>query len=107
MSPNEQVSAFLNRVCARLFWPPYRARVRRELTDHILSRIAYLQNERGFSEAEAVAQALAALGDPEELARVLRYARLPPQCILWLAATALVWAAIAACAVFLLLQLRS
>ena len=107
MSPNERVTAFLDRVCSHLFWPPYRARVRRELTDHILSRIAYLQNDRGFSEEDAVTQALDALGDPEELARELRYARLPPQCILWLAATALVWAAIAACVVFLLLHLRS
>ena len=107
MSPNDPLRAYVDRVCAHLFWPPYRARVRRELTDHLLSRAEALQNERGFSEAEAAAQAVASLGDPDELARALRRARLPPQCIPWLVATAAVWAAIAACAVFLLLQLRA
>ncbi len=38
MSPNKLIVPYLHRVCRHLLWQPYRARVQRELTDHILSR---------------------------------------------------------------------
>ena len=66
----------------------------------------YLQNDRGFSEAEAVELAVRMLGDPDALGRSLRHARFPPRYLCCLIATGLVWAAIAACAVYLLLQLQ-
>ena len=43
MSPNKLIVPYLHRVCRHLLWPPYRARVRRELTDHILSRAEELR----------------------------------------------------------------
>ena len=106
VSPNERISLFLDRVCAHLLGPPYRARVRRELTDHLLTRMEYLQNDRGFNEAEAVELAVRMLGDPDALGRSLRHARFPPRYLCCLIATGLVWAAIAACVVYLLLQLQ-
>jgi hypothetical protein len=77
VSPNECVSLFLERVCSHLFWPLHRARVRRELTDHILSRAEYLQNERGFSAEEAIMQAVCMMGDPDALGHALRQAHRP------------------------------
>ena len=43
MSPNKLMVPYLHRVCRHLLWPPYRARVRQELTDHILSRAEELR----------------------------------------------------------------
>ena len=40
MSPNKLIVPYLHRVCRHLLWPPYRARVRRELTDHVRKIIA-------------------------------------------------------------------
>ena len=54
---DERLAAFLDAVCEPLFWPPYRRRVRRELTDHILSRAALLERSAGCSHAEAVGAA--------------------------------------------------
>lgn len=107
MSPNDRICVFLDHVCAHLFWPPYRARVRRELTDHILTRIEYLQNDRGYSEEEAVEFALRHLGDPDALGIALRKARFPLRYLLCLIATALIWMAIAASAAYLLLTLTA
>ena len=103
MSLNERIVDYLNRVCRHLFWPPYRARVRRELTDHILSRVEYLENERGDSHDEAITAALLGLGDPDALGEMLRYARFPISYILCLLLTFLIWAAIAGCLAYLLL----
>ncbi|MBS6884260.1 MAG: hypothetical protein KH195_13560 [Clostridiaceae bacterium] len=91
MSPNERISLFLDRVCAHLLWPPYRARVRRELTDHLLTRVEYLQNDRGFNEAEAVELAVRMLGDPDALGRSLRHARFPPRYLCCLIVRCGVW----------------
>lgn len=60
---NERLAAFLDAVCEPLFWPPYRRRVRRELTDHILSRAALLERSAGCSHAEAVGRAVLAMGE--------------------------------------------
>ncbi|MGO5097028.1 permease prefix domain 1-containing protein [Agathobaculum sp. LCP25S3_E8] len=103
MSSDERITHYLNQVCHHLFWPPYRARVRRELTDHILSRIEYLENERGDSHDEAVTTALLGLGDPDTLGEMLRCARFPVSYLFCLLLTFLIWAAIAGCLVYLLL----
>ncbi len=107
MSANDRICHFLDRVCAHIFWPPYRSRVRRELTDHILSRMEYLENDRGYSEEEAVEFALTHLGDPDALGIHLRKARFPLRYLLCLVATALVWMAIAACTAYLLLTVSA
>lgn len=105
MSSDDRITCFLDQVCRHLYWPPYRARVRRELTDHILSRVEYLQNERGYTREEAVSEALKAIGEPNDLGRSLRHARFPVCYLGSLLLTGLVWAAIAACVVYLALHL--
>lgn len=105
MSANEHICHYLDQVCAHICWPPYRTRVRRELTDHILSRIEYLQNDRGYSEEEAVAFALSHMGDPDALGIHLRKARFPLRYLLCLFATVLIWMAIAGCTAYLLLTM--
>ena len=101
MSPDDRIACFLDQVCCHLYWPPYRARVRRELTDHILSRAEYLQNERGYLWEDAVNEALKSLGEPNDIGRSLRHARFPAGSVLFLLGTALIWAAMAACLVYL------
>lgn len=103
MSPDDRIARFLHQVCRHLYWPPYRARVRRELTDHILSHAEYLQQERGYPPEDALNLALQSLGEPNALGRSLRRARFPACYLFFLLLTGLVWAAIAACAVYLLM----
>lgn len=105
MSSDERIDRFLGHVCRHLYWPPYRARVRRELTDHILTHAAYLHEQRGEAWDEAVDRALSALGEPNELGRSLRHARFPVPYVLCILLTGLVWAAIAACVVYLMMML--
>ena len=87
---DERLAAFLDAVCEPLFWPPYRRRVRRELTDHILSRATLLERSAGCSHAEAVGLAVLAMGEPH------------PRGLLLTLLTCLVWTAIAACLLYLL-----
>lgn len=103
MSSDERIAQYLHQVCRHLFWPPYRARVRRELTDHILSRVEYLENERGDSREDAVDTALRGLGDPDALGESLRYARFPLSYLFCLLLTFFIWAAIAGCLAYLAL----
>ena len=103
MSSDERITRYLNQVCRHLFWPPYRARVRRELTDHILSRAEYLIRDRGESPDQAVSAALRSLGDPDELGESLRHARFPVSNVFCLLLTLLIWAGIAGCLVYLIL----
>lgn len=105
MSSDERIARYLDQACCHLHWPPYRARVRHELTDHILCRVEYLTGERGMTTDEALTTALHALGDPDELGRNLRQARFPLSYLFCLLMTCVVWAGIAACLVYLLLQL--
>ena len=105
VSSDERIARYLDRVCRQLLWPPYRARVRRELTDHILSRVEYLTQERGVPLDEALDTALQSLGDPDELGRSLRQARFPLSYLFCLLLTCIVWAGIAACVAYLLLYL--
>ena len=58
MSPNKLIVPYLHRVCRHLLWPPYRARVRRELTDHILSRAEELRCRSSLTQEQAVRQVL-------------------------------------------------
>ena len=105
MSPDERTIRYIRQVCRHLFWPPYRIRVRRELTDHIFSRAEYLYSSRGFSWEQAVIRSLQMLGDPDELGKSLRRARFSLPALICLALTGLIWAAITACSVYLLLHL--
>ena len=105
VSSDERIAAWLDRVCGRLRWPPYRTRVRRELTDHILSRAEYLQNERGFTEEEAVLQAVSMLGDPEALGDALRRTHRTIRRVCFLLLACMIWAGIAVCVIYLLLHL--
>ena len=105
MSPNKLIAPYLRRVCRHLLWLPYRVRVRRELTDHILSRAAALCCRSGLTEEQAVHRVLRSLGDPDELGKALRRARLPvPRVVYTILSTAL-WIAIIACAAFLAVHL--
>lgn len=102
MSSDERIARYLNQVCRHLFWPPYRTRIRRELTDHILSRVEYLEQDRGDTHEQAVSAALLSMGDPDELGEQLRYARFPLSYLFCLFLTFLIWAAIAGCLTYLL-----
>lgn len=105
MSSDERIAHFLDQVCIHLYWPPYRARVRRELTDHILSRAEELHDSRGMDWDEAVSRALQSLGEPNELGRSLRHARFPLLYVMCVLLTGLIWAAIAGCLAYLLMLL--
>ena len=80
MSPNKLIVPYLHRVCRHLLWPPYRARVRRELTDHILSRAEELRCRGSLTQEQAVRQVLRALGDPDVLGKALRQAGTSAAC---------------------------
>lgn len=105
MSPNKLIAPYLRRVCRHLLWLPYRARVRRELTDHILSRAAALRCRSELTEEQAVHRVLRSLGDPDELGKALRHARLPVPRVACSILSAVLWIAIFACAVFLAVHL--
>ncbi len=102
MYPDDRVEMFLRRVCAHISWPVYRARVKKELLDHIMSRAEYLQHERGFREKESFAQAVLLLGDPDEIGKALHKAHCSPRRICCLALTVVFWLAIISCVIWLL-----
>ncbi|MDY3618328.1 permease prefix domain 1-containing protein [Agathobaculum sp.] len=105
MCSHDRISAYLDLVCSHIRWRPYRERVRRELTDHILTRAEYLHGERGFSEEEAVAQAIRQLGEPEGLGRMLNRAHWPYRRLAFTLFTCAVWAGIVYCVIRILLCL--
>ena len=98
MHEDERLAAFLDEVCGPLFWPPYRRRVRRELADHILSRAELLERSTGCPRGQAIERAISAMGDAHSLGLLLRRLFLTLM-------TSLIWAAIAACILYLLLHL--
>lgn len=102
MSSSERIEAFLTRVCVHIRWRPYRNRIRRELTDHILTRVEYLMNDRGYSESEAVAQAICMMGDPDEIGAALHREGRPLRRILFVCFTCVIWAGIVCCLIMLL-----
>ena len=99
MSPNKLIVPYLHRVCRHLLWPPYRARVRRELTDHILSRAEELRCRGSLTQEQR------ALGDPDVLGKALRQARLPLARVVYNVISATVWIAILLCALYLTIYL--
>ena len=105
MSPNKLIVPYLHRVCRHLLWPPYRTRVRRELTDHILSRAEELRCRGSLTQEQAVRQVLRALGDPDILGKALRQVRLPLARVVYNVISATVWIAILLCALYLTIYL--
>lgn len=71
MSWDEKLAPFLERVCRHIYWKKYQARVRAELTDHIITHAEYLMNFRGYTENEAITQAIYSMGNPDELGKAL------------------------------------
>ena len=72
MTPIRSCYAYCGAVCAQVRFKPDHAAITEELSGHILDRRDALM-EQGLSRQEAEAQAVAAMGDPNELA-VVRYA---------------------------------
>ncbi|MFR4413977.1 MAG: hypothetical protein ACLT4C_01085 [Butyricicoccus sp.] len=93
MSPNKLIVPYLHRVCRHLLWPPYRARVWRELTDHILSRAEELRCRGSLTQEQAVRQVLRA-PVTDVLGKALRQARLPLARVVYNVISATVWIAI-------------
>ena len=85
--------------------PPYRRRVRRELADHILSRAELLERSSGCPRGQAIERAISAMGDAHSLGLLLRRTRFPLRGLFLTLMTSLIWAAIAACILYLLLHL--
>ena len=77
MHEDERLASFLDEVCGPLFWPPYRRRVRRELSDHILSRAELLERSTGCPRGQAIERAISAMGDAHSLGLLLRRTRFP------------------------------
>lgn len=75
MHEDERLASFLDEVCGPLFWPPYRRRVRRELSDHILSRAELLERSTGCPRGQAIERAISAMGDAHSLGLLLRRTR--------------------------------
>ena len=98
MSPNKLMVPYLHRVCRHLLWPPYRARVRHELTEELRCR-------GSLTQEQAVRQVLRALGDPDVLGKALRQARLPLARVVYNVIFATVWIAILLCALYLTIYL--
>lgn len=62
------MNQWLNKVCAHIFRPSYRKKVRKELENHLNDKICQLQND-GFSHEQAVEQAIKLMGDAEKLGK--------------------------------------
>ena len=72
-------SQFCDQVVRRVRWFPARGAIAAELRAHLEDHAAALM-ERGIPEEEAAEQAVAAMGDPEELGRQLNRAHPPLLC---------------------------
>lgn len=88
-------SHWLDRATARIRFAPDRAAVRRELESHIADRIDAAQGQ-GLDQTDARKAALAAMGDPEEVARELGAIHSPWwgrlwRCSQWLLALTALW----------------
>lgn len=105
MCSADRIDAFLDRVCSHIRWRPYCGRVRRELTDHILTCAFYLRAEQHFSEEQAVAQAIRLLGNPDELGSALNHAHRPLRRLFVLFGFCVLWAGIVYFGILILLAL--
>ena len=72
----DHVDRFCSRVCAHVRFSPDHAAITAELTAHLEDHAAALE-ARGLSPEEAAAQAVTAMGEPEELGRQLDRAHPP------------------------------
>lgn len=73
MSAPEALTRVIERVCSYILWPPYRVRIRRELTDHLLARAAQIAAAQGIPFERALTLAITRLGDPDALGQALRH----------------------------------
>lgn len=105
LSSDERIEQYLDRVCVHIHWGPYRARVRRELTSHILDRADYLHDCRGFPKEEAIAQAIRLLGNADELGHALNTAYHPYRHMLYFLCSVALLSGSVVCIVWLLLHL--
>ena len=67
MNSADPFETFCAAVCAKVRWPFARWDITQELTGHLQDHAASLE-EKGLSPEEAQSQAVAAMGDPAELA---------------------------------------
>lgn len=105
MHEDERLASFLDEVCGPLFWPPYRRRVRRELSDHILSRAELLERSTGWPARAGHRTCHQRHGRRAFARLLLRRTRFPLRGLFLTLMTSLIWAAIAACILYLLLHL--
>lgn len=105
LSYPDQITVFLDQVCSHLAWSGYRSRVRRELFDHMATRVEYLISERDFSESDAIKQTIQWMGDPDEIGIALHKAYSPFLKLCYTLFAIVLWIGIAACAIYLLLQI--
>lgn len=76
MGSENPFTDYCNAVCARVRWPFARWRITQELTAHLEDHAAVLK-ARGLSPQEARVQAVAAMGDPDEVGRALNRVHSP------------------------------
>ena len=76
MGSENPFTNYCNAVCARVRWPFARWRITQELTAHLEDHAAVLK-ARGLSPQEARVQAVAAMGDPDEVGRALNRVHSP------------------------------
>ena len=75
--PENPIDRWLDTAVSRLHGPRTRKKVRRELEDHIRDRITLLTTVRGLPEDAATREAVARMGDAEELSEQLALVRHP------------------------------
>lgn len=92
--PENPIDRWLDQAVAGVYGPRCRKAVRRELENHIRDRVHLLVETRGLSEEEAVREAIARMGDPQELSRLTAAARHPLRRFLFWLLTLLIWAAV-------------
>ena len=76
MESENPFTDYCDAVCARVRWPFARRGITQELTAHLEDHAAALK-ARGLSSQEARVQAVAAMGDPDEVGRALNRVHSP------------------------------
>ena len=99
------MGALLEGVCGARVWPPCRRGVRRGRADHSRARAELLERSTGCPDGQAIERAISAMGDAHSLGLLLRRTRFPLRGLFLTLMTSLIWAAIAACILYLLLHL--
>lgn len=104
--PRRAIGQFCDQVCRFVRFRPDHAAIRAELTAHWEDRAAALA-EHGLSREEAAAQALEAMGDPEEIGRELDKSHSPLLGWFQICFRVFAWAAALAAAIALISWLFS